>query len=700
MSETREIRHTVCRMCDEGCGIDVHLNDGHIIEVRGNAQHPLNRGWLCGKGRAAVDLVYHPERLHSPLKRTSRGWQVVALEQALDEIASRLLEARGRCGARSVGVWKGEALGFAQQEQLARRFIYAFGSPNYLSNNSMCAVARAIGYQVTVGRVPVPDFVNARCIVLWGTNPPYSQPRASREVSAARRRGARLVVADPRLSAIARQADVHAQVRPGTDGALAWGLIHELIISGAYDTSFVERHAVGFRDICEYARAFTPQAVEEETGVPAAVVRSIAEALAEAAPQVATWTGNGVEHHENGVNNIRAIAVLGVLLGTFGRPGGDRLLDRVPLRELGSDAELPSECRGALGSSRFPVLYDLHRECHTMTHLQAILQDDPAALKALVVTGANPALTNPNSSRVVAALASLDLLVVRDLFMTETAALADYVLPAASFLERSELRPDTWRQTVGLTQSVVSFPEVQSEYDFWRQMALRIGLEGYFPWADETELNRWLLEPTGISLEELVAHPEGVACGRALAGGSDEPAFDTPSGKIELTSAYLGHLGYDEVPTYRSPAYRRSHDPLHPLVLMTGARKALHVNNRFRGVGRPGKATSRPRVDVHPDDAARLGVVDGDVVRITSRSGSLEVRANVVAADELLRGCLQLTHGWGEVNVNLLTDDDRFDPISGFPAVKEVHVRMDRVDHQESGGLVCPVDEGISTDSV
>jgi formate dehydrogenase (coenzyme F420) alpha subunit len=135
-------------------------------------------------------------------------------------------------------------------------------------------------------------------------------------------------------------------------------------------------------------------------------------------------------------------------------------------------------------------------------------------------------------------------------------------------------------------------------------------------------------------------------------------------------------------------------------VLMTGAREALHVNSRFRGVGRPGKAASRPRVDVHPDDAARLGVVDGDVVRITSRSGSLEVPANIVAADELLRGCLQLTQGWGEVNVNLLTDDDRLDPISGFPAVKEVHVRMERVDDQESGGLVLPVDEGIPTDSV
>ena len=344
-----------------------------------------------------------------------------------------------------------------------------------------------------------------------------------------------------------------------------------------------------------------------------------------------------------------------------------------------------SECRGPLGSRRFPVLYDLHRECHSMTHLQAILQKDSGALQALIVTGANPALTNPNSSRVAAALASLDLLVVRDLFMTETAALADYVLPAASFLERSELRPDTGHQTVTLARTVASFPEVQSEYDFWRQMALRIGLEEYFPWTDETELNRWLLEPTGISLEELMAHPEGVACGSARVDGSEELRFDTPSGKVELTSAYLGQLGYDELPTYRSPAYRRSHDSDHPLVLMTGARKRLQVNSRFRGVGRLGKSASRLRVELHPDDAARLRVVDGDVVRITSRNGSLEIPAKVVAANELLPGCLQLAHGWGDANVNLLTDDDRFDPISGFPPVKEVHVRLDKVDHDEAG---------------
>ena len=684
MSEGREIRHTLCRMCDDGCGIDVYVEDGRIVEIRGNAQHPLNRGWLCGKARAAVELVYHPQRLLTPLKRTSRGWQALALEQALDEIASSLLAIRSRSGARSVGVWKGEALGFAQQEQLARRFIHAFGSPNYLSNNSMCAVGRAMAYRVTDGRVPVPDFANARCIVLWGTNPRCSQPRVDREIAAARRRGARLVVVDPRLSAIARAADIHAQVRPGSDGALAWGLIRQLTTSGDYDSSFVERNAVGLREVSDYAKAFTPGMVEDETAVPAATMRAIAEAMTEAAPQVAAWAGNGVEHHENGVNNIRAIAVLDALLGTLGRRGGSRLLDGMPLRDLGLDDGLPFTHPGPLGSSQFPVLYDLHHEGHTMTALQAVLRDDPSALQAMIVTGANPVLTNPNSSRVAAALASLDLLVVRDLFMTETAALADYVLPAASFLERSELRPDIGRQTVTLTCSVVSFPGVQSEYDFWRQMALRTGLGEWFPWTDETELNRWLLEPKGISLEELAAHREGMAFGSAR-GDGDELTFATPSGKIELTSAYLGHLGYDEVPKYRSPAYRRSPDPDHPLVLMSGARKPLQVNSRFRGVGRLRESESHPSVDLHPDDAARLGVVDGDVVRITSRNGSLEVPANVIAADELLPGCLQLTHGWGEANVNLLTDDDRLDPISGFPAVKEVHVRVDKVDRHESG---------------
>ena len=679
MPQGRELQQTLCRMCDDRCGIDVHLEDGRIVDIVGNKDHLWNRGRLCVKARAAVDMVYHPDRILAPLKRTDAGWQQIPLEQALDEIAARLAAVKEQHGARSIGVWKGEAIGFGQQETIARRFAHALGSPNYLSNDSMCYAARYFGFKLVDGAWPVPDLENARCIVLWGANPPYAHPNMTQFVTAARRKGATLVVVDPRLSAIARRADFHANVRPGTDGAFAWGLIHQIVESGAYDKDFVERHTVGFAKVVDYARAFTPEAVEAETGVPAVTVRAIARAMEGAAPQVAAYVGNGLEHHENGVNNIRAIAILDGLLGALDREGGTFFKEAVPLRDLTLYEDVPLKHLGPLGADRFPVLYDLRQECHSMTAIEAILRDDPYPLRALIVTGANPALTNPNSTRVLQAFEALDLLVVRDLFMTETAAVADYVLPAASFLERTELHAHAKYQIVSVTREVVCWQDVQGEYEFWHDLALRLGIGEYFPWEDETALNRWLLEPTGISLEELEAHPEGVEYSPPRPGRWRETGFDTPSGKVEFASQYLMDLGYDELPVYQSPAYRREPDAEYPFVLITGARKLLYLHSRFRNIPRFLTAIPGPEVEMHPDDAARLGVADGETVQVTSRIGSLELPVKVTAPNEILPGSLQITHGWREANVNLITHDDRFDPISGFPLMKSVEVRVEKV---------------------
>jgi len=679
MPQGREVQQTLCRMCDDRCGIDVHLEDGRIVDILGNKDHLWNRGRLCVKARAAVDMVYHPDRILTPLKRTDDGWQQIPLEQALDEIAARLIAIKEQYGPRGVAVWKGEAIGFGQQENLARRFVHALGSPNYLSNDSMCYAARYFGYKLVDGAWPVADLENARCIVLWGANPPYAHPNMTQYITAARRKGATLVVVDPRLSAIARRADHHAALRPGTDGALAWGLIHQFLETGAYDKDFVERHTVGFPKVVEYARAFTPAAVEEETGVPAATIRAIARAMEGAAPHVAAYVGNGLEHHENGVNNIRAIAILDGLLGALDREGGTFFKEAVPLRDLTLYEDVPLKHLGPLGADRFPVLYDLRQECHSMTAIEAILRDDPYPLRALIVTGANPALTNPNSTRVLQAFEALDLLVVRDLFMTETAAVADYVLPAASFLERTELHAHAKYQIVSVTREVVCWQDVQGEYEFWHDLALRLGIGEYFPWEDETALNRWLLEPTGISLEELEAHPEGVEYSPPRPGRWRETGFDTPSGKVEFASQYLMDLGYDELPVYQSPAYRREPDAEYPFVLITGARKLLYLHSRFRNIPRFLTAIPGPEVEMHPDDAARLGVADGETVQVTSRIGSLELPVKVTAPNEILPGSLQITHGWREANVNLITHDDRFDPISGFPLMKSVEVRVEKV---------------------
>jgi len=679
MGTTRKTVQTLCRMCAERCGLNIYMEDDIIVDIDGYTNQPYNKGVICSKGRAAIDLVYHPDRILKPLKKTDRGWQEITLNQALDEISERFLKIQEKYGPRSMSVWKGEAVGFAQEEDIARRFIHAAGSPNYFSNDTACWVGKYIGYSLGYGQWQQPDFPNARCMMLWGTNPPYSQAMLTREMMEAKERGAKLIVVDPRMSAIARQADIYVPIRPGTDGALALGLVNLLIQNQWYDKEFVKNHTVGFEKLSEYAEQFTPEFVEKETGIPAFIVREISHILHYAAPRVSFFMGNGMEHHINGVNNVRAVSCLDALLGSLDVKGGNRLWEGAGLRDLTLYKELPLKELAPIGADKYPVLYDYRQECHSMLGIDAILNEDPYPIKGMIMTAANPVLTNPNSNKVKKALSSLELFVVRDLFMTETAELADYFLPAASFLERSELHTDCKFNILNLTRKVLSFPDCQDEYQFWHDLAHRLGCGKYFPWENETELNRWLLEPTGISLEELEKHPEGIYYKPIRFRKWESEPLATSSGKVELASLYLKNLGLSEIPEYHSPAYLTSPDPQFPFVMVTGARKVLYVHGKFRNIPRFRTAIPSPEVELHPLDAEKIGVKTGDVVRITSRIGSVDVPVQVMTQNEILPNVCQVTHGWQEANVNEITIDDEFDPISGFPALKSVPVKIEKI---------------------
>ena len=675
----QKVVQSLCRMCDDRCAINVYLENNRIVDIDGYIPHPWNRGRLCVKARAAVDMVYHPDRLLKPLKKTKAGFKEIPLEQAIDEIAARLLNIKEQYGTRSISVWKGEAIGFSQQEDLARRFVHAMGTPNYFSNDSQCYNGRYFGYRLVEGSWPVAEYENSDCIVVWGANPPHAHPNMTQMIMRARKKGARLIVVDPRLSAIARKAYIHAALQPGTDGALAWGIIHLLIKEGWYNRDFVDKYTLGFHSLADYAQRFTPEYVQNETGVAARQVFEITRIMANSAPKVALYMGNGPEHHENGINNIRAVACLDGLLGSVDQEGGNRLLEVMAKNELTLYDEIPLHHLDPIGADRFPVLYDFRQECHTMTVMDTILSSKPYPLRAMLLTAANPAITNPNSRKVRKAFESLDLFVVRDLFMTETASLADYVLPAASFLERSEIHYHGMCQTATLARKIISFPDCQDEYQFWHDLAHRLGIGKFFPWKNEKELTRWILEPSGISLKQLEEHPEGVNYRPIRYRKWQDAGFSTPSGKIEFTSEYLKDLGYEELPEYKPPSYKSGPDPEYPYVLITGARKLLYYHSRFRNIARFRTAIPKADVEIHPRDAEAIGVVDEETVTITSRIGSLEIPVKIMAPNEILPGNLQITHGWKDANVNLVTHDDRFDPISGFPLMKAVEVRVDKI---------------------
>jgi len=673
---------TLCRMCDTRCAVNVHIKDGVLTHITPVEDHPVNQGRICPRGGAALDLFYHQDRILKPLKRQPDGtFKEITYERALDEISEKMAALKEQYGAEAVGAWKGEGLGFYQQEEYVRRFIHAFGSPNYFSNDSACFNGRYLGYHLVCGFWNTfPEFDQAKLILLFGTNPPMCHPPFMREFADARQQGAGLVVIDPRMNPMACYADIFAQPFPGTDGALGWGLIRYLIETKNYDHDLVERYAIGFDKIATYAKKFTPEYVEQQSGIFSHVVEEIARLIVKNRPKISIFPGAGLEHHENGVNNVRTLAILSCLCGALGRPCGLFRPESMGGRKLTLYDDLPPPDPKPIGADKFPVLYDIRRESHTMTAMDYMLGEGDYPLKGLVIAAANPAVTNPNTRKVEKALSRLELLVVNDFFLTQTARLAHYVLPGATFLEREELHFYPNRQMVNIARKIAEVKGVPPEYRMWRDLAHRLGFgEKYFPWETEEAVNRWILEPTGISPEFLEKHPRGYLYKPIRYRKHLVESLPTATGKLEFASPYLRELGLLEIPEYEPPYYIREHKKDYPLVMTTGARKSLFYHSRHQNIPRFRTVHPDAEVEIHPEDAAELGIADGDTVRVVSEVGSLEIRARIVHPAELREGVVEIYHGWEQWRVNFLTYDDINDPISGFPNLKSVPVRIEKI---------------------
>jgi anaerobic selenocysteine-containing dehydrogenase len=316
-----------------------------------------------------------------------------------------------------------------------------------------------------------------------------------------------------------------------------------------------------------------------------------------------------------------------------------------------------------------------------MTAMDYMLGKGEYPLKGMIIAAANPAVSNPNTRKVEKALASLDLLVVNDFFMTRTARLAHYILPAATFLEREELHVYPTLQRVNITRKVARVEGIRNEYRFWYDLAHRLGFgDKFFPWKEDTEVNRWLLEPTGLTVEKLRQYPQGYVYKPIDYQKCLRDQLPTPSGKLEFASPYLKRLGLSEVPEYHQPSYLQKPDDNYPFVMTTGARKSLIYHSRHQNIQRFRDVHPDAEMEINPADAAALGIADGDTVRVVSRVGELVIRAAVKHAAELRQGVVEIYHGWEDWRVNFLTPDDINDPISGFPLLKAVPVRIEKIE--------------------
>ncbi|MCD6299672.1 MAG: molybdopterin-dependent oxidoreductase [Dehalococcoidales bacterium] len=730
-----EVKRTFCGLCEWAglCAIRVYVQGGHVLKVEGDPDSPFRpypkKGVLCPKGSSAVEWLYHPERLNYPLKRVGeRGenkWQRITWAQAWDEIVNKLQDIKERYGAEALATLGGT--GRSNGDYLRLRFQNLFGSPNWARQGIICWGVTFLfdsityGWQAMGGTTPGVT----RCILAWGLNPAHSSLPTMRHFHQCKEAGAKIIVVDPRHTEMVDIADMWLQLRPGTDTALALGMARVIIEEGLYDKDFVDKWCYGFDKLQERVTDYPLDKVSEITWIPAEKIGEAARVYAANKPAVIPWGVSIDQLGRNTAQAIRARAILRSITGNVDLKGGDAVAG--PRGALIEPCELelnekmsPEQLKKQLGSDRFragtwpgwelidkaqrkvlkPEKYNYipRNDCTGISMpliWPAILKNEPYPIKAIICQGSNPLIDVPNSKMVHEALRSqnLDLFIVHDNVMTPSAMLADYVLPAADYLERpTDVARLTGRLSmqiggavvVGGERAIQPLYERKTDFDFWRELSVRLGYKEYWPWETEEELYDYCLKPVGIGFQELCERKDNWLIyppSRNKKYETPDPrtgkptGFATPTGKVELYSTILEQLGYDPLPHYDEPPESPISTPElakeYPLILITGARFRYMFHSEYRQLKSVRKITPNPRVEIHPETAARLNISDGDWVYIETPRGRVKQQAKVIP--NILPGVVSAQHHWWfpeqpadepslfgafESNINVCTNSD------------------------------------------
>lgn len=686
-----EVRKSICTICDPmtQCCLDLFVKDGEIIRVEGSKEAPHSHGTLCAKGAATRQYVYSEERVKTPLRRVGeRGegaFERISWDEALDEIADRLNAIKAEHGAASVIFFAGYPKHF---RAFLQRLSIDFGSPNYCTESSTCSTATIMAQKLTYGAPSAADMKTSRCCMLWACNPAAAKTLNMKSINRRRAEGMKLIVVDPRVTYMASHCDIHLQLRPGTDGALALAMANVIISESLYDRAFVAEWTHGFDHFAELAAEMPPERAERITGVDAALIREAARLYATSKPASILTSAAPVVHHTNGVQNYRAVFCLIGLTGNIDIHGGNmmnppsvvHMVGGFPSREgaftRASELDTLPE---RIGGTRFPVWNRLVTQAQACDIPRQIETQQPYPLKAAFCMGLNYRMF-PDSQGFLEALCKLDFIVDVDLFLTDSAKYADIVLPACSSVERSELR--CWPAGyVMLSQPAIEpVGEARSDFDIICELSKRLGLDDALLESGFEACIDWMLEPSELTVEELKKHPGGMWVPNPQFAPERKyltRGFATPSGKLEFASEVLAQTegaGFEELPSYREPVLSPASAPdiaaEFPLVLSIGARKPMFQHSRMFRVPWIRQFAPDPTCDINPADAARAHIVEGSAVDITTPYGSVSMKAHLT--DTVREGDVHLYHDWPEANGNDLMAGNYLDPISGFPGYRSM----------------------------
>jgi len=673
---------SMCEMCVWRCGVRAKIVEGRVVKLDGNPEHPHSRGNLCPRGQSGLMNTYDPDRVLTPLirvgKRGEGKFRKASWEEALDLTTSKMMEIKNKYGAEAMVFSSTHNLSQVQFENL----LYAFGSPNYGTQRSLCFNAMITAFSLTYGvEEPSRNYDNVEYILMVGRNMMEAiSTSETSELAHAIDRGAKLVYLDPRYTKTASKAAEWIPIRPGTDSAFLLAMINVITTNELADCEFVKKYVIGCDDLPKEMSRYTPAWAEQITGIPAATIERIAREYAAAKHNALAHPGWRTSNFINSFQTERAIATLNAISGNVLTPGGCLSADvAAEGAGLGAPPQPPYPRLSALRLDGTPWKYPLvPLKLGVFQELRdSIITGEPYQAHGWFISRQNPIMSLPDRARTLEAFGKMDFIATVDIVMNDTAWFSDVILPEASYLERYDpLLPVG--DKVFIRQPVIE-PQGEAKSALWiyKQLGERLGLGDYFQYVDEEDYIRQQLKPLGVSLEEV--KEKGYA-EMPEENKSKEITFNTPSGMIEVYSETLKNAGFSPWPTWEEPPMPNEDE----FYLLTG-KVAQHTQFGTQNNQLLHKYSEDPRLWMNTKTAGKMGLADGDWVEVTSKVGKAHT---ILLATEAIRpDCVYLTPGYGHLSKGLKTafgigaNDSALhvtytDPISGGQALSQTFVTV------------------------
>lgn len=652
--EKLRIVNTVCpRNCYSGCGMQIHLKGDKIIKVKGNENNPATRGKICLKGLSYPQMIDHPDRLLYPLKRKgARGtsqFERITWDEAMDLVYDHFKPMVETYGPESILYYVGSGNHGSIMQQYAYGFWYQLGGFTGTRGN-LCDSAATEAIRYTFGAIKnsaLTEIEHTELIILWGKNPSFTNMHSMYHIHKALEKGAKMVTIDPRLNESSNRSDLHLYPRCGTDGLLAIGVAKCMIDKGLVDGDFINKHVLGYEAYKTMLDDYSMEEIARLTEVSVEAIQQLVDMMA-AVKKFTIILGKGYQRYSNGGQTTRAICALPVIAGAIGKRGVGLYFNdsQRPMQKWPYYPPKPQHIRTTLNMGKLAEI----------DHMQ-----DPP-IKGMWIEAANPMTSNPNRHKLEKALQGLDYMVCAEHFLTDTAKMADLVLPAAMFLEENDIIRSYGHSYLQLKQKVMACPrEVKTDKEIYHMLGKRFGFDmAYLPEDDATIL-RQVISASGYAttLEEMKEKPYLFPEYDAIAYA--DKIFPTESGKIELYAESLQRdWGVHPLPIYVEPSESKYSNPegfkKYPLQFMTAHAKE-RINSQF---SQPDWLSEmvEPEMHIHTKDALARKIRNGDRVRVFNQRGEIYVKALV--GEAVQSGTVNVFEGWYDhthASVNKLTED-------------------------------------------